>query len=66
MAGKCENFALITSFDLENGYLRTLNFHLKEFLYEPTYPPNFVFLTLTGAEIAGGGGKILPPPLQSA
>ena len=35
--------------------------HLEKFLYRPTFPPNFVFLALTGAEIAGGG-QILPPP----
>ena len=48
-------------FDLENIYLGSPNLHLEEFLYGPTYPPNFVFLALTGAEIAGGG-QILPPP----
>ena len=27
----------------------------------PTYPPNFVLLALTGAEIAGGGADSAPP-----
>ena len=37
-------FAMMTSFG-------SPNLHLKEFLYGPTYPPDFVFLALTGAEI---------------
>ena len=59
-SGKCEHFAMMTSFHLENIYLGSPNLHLKELLYKPTYPPNFMFLTLTGAEIAGGGRICLP------
>ena len=58
--GKCENFAIMTSFDLQNIDLGSPNLHLKEFLYGPTYPPYFVFLALTGAEIAGG--RFCQPP----
>ena len=60
LTGKCENFAMMTSFDLENIDLGSPNLDPKEFLYGPTYPLYFVFLALTGAEIAGGG-QILPP-----
>ena len=54
---------MMTAFDLEHIHLGSLTLHLKKFLYGPTYPPNFVLLTFTGAEIAGGG-QILPIPLQ--
>ena len=47
---------MMTSFDLGNIDLGLYNLHLKECLYGPTYPPKFVFLALTGAEIAEGGG----------
>ena len=60
MTGKCENFATMTSFDLENFDLVSPNLHFKEFLYGSTFPPKFVFLALTGAEIAGGGGFCSP------
>ena len=52
---------MMTSFDLEHIHLGSLNLHLKKFLYGPTYPPNFVFLALKGAEIAGADSA--PPPL---
>ena len=52
---------MITSFVLENIDRESPNLHLKEFLYGPTYPLNFVVLALTRAEIAWGGGQILPP-----
>ena len=55
---------MMTSFDLENVDLGSPNFHLKEFLYGPTYPPNVMFLALTGAEIPGS--RFCPPPLQGA
>ena len=55
---------MIASFDHENIDLGSPNLHLKELLYGPTYPPNFVFLAHTGAEIAGGGvTDSTPPPL---
>ena len=57
---------MMTSFDLENIDLGSPSVHLKEFLYGSTYPPNFVFLALTGAEIAGGGADSGPSPLQGA
>ena len=56
---------MITSFDFENFDLGSPNLHFNEFLYDPTYPLNFVFPTLTGAEIAGGEDSA-PPPLQGA
>ena len=59
---KCEHFAMMTSFALENIDLGSPHLHLKEFLYWPTYPPNLVSSTLTGAEIAGGGAESAPPP----
>ena len=62
MTGKCENFAIMTSFDLENIDLGSPNLHLKQFLYGPTYPLRFVFLAFTGAEIAGEGADSAPPP----
>ena len=57
---KCKIFAIMTSFDLENIDLGSQNLCLKEFLYRHTYPPNFVFLALTGAKIAGVGGRFCP------
>ena len=63
--GTCENFAMMTSFYLENIDLGSQNLHLTEFLYEPTYPPNFVFLALTGAVIAVGGRFCPPPPSRA-
>ena len=51
---------MMTSFDLDNFDLGSPNLHLKEFLYEPTYPLNFVFLAFMGAEIAGGS-RFCPP-----
>ena len=65
MTGKCENFAMMTLFDLENVDLGSPNLHFKEFLYGPTYHRNFVFLTLAEAEIAGGVSDSAPP-LQRA
>ena len=65
MTGKCESFTKMTLFDHENSDLGSPNLHPKEFLYGPTYPPNFVFLALTGAEIAGGGGSISAPPSRA-
>ena len=53
---------MMTSFDLKNIDLGSPNLHLEEFLYGPTYPPNFVFLVLTGAEIAGEADSAPPPP----
>ena len=47
--GKCEHFAMMTSFNLENISLESPNLHLVEFLYGPTYPASFVFLAFTGA-----------------
>ena len=58
---KCENFALMTSFDLEDVDLRSPNLHHKEFLCWSTHPPSFVFLAFLGAEIAGGA-EYVPPP----
>ena len=60
LTGRRENFAMMTSFDYENINLGSPNLHLKEFLYGPTYSPDFVFLALTGAEITGG--RFCPPP----
>ena len=51
---KCEFFALMTSFDLENNDLGSQNLYDKEFLCGPTHSPIFVFLAFLGAEIAGG------------
>ena len=56
---------MMTSFDLENIGPGSPNLYLKEFLYGPTYPPNFVFLALTGAEIGGGGADSAPPPSRA-
>ena len=47
---------MMTSFDLKNIDLGSRNLHIKNILDEPAYPQNFVFLALTGAEIAGEGG----------
>ena len=47
-----ENFALMTSFDLENVDRRSHNLHRREFLGGLTYPPSLVFLTFLGVEIA--------------
>ena len=52
---------MMTSFDDENIDLGSPNLHLKELLYKPTHPPNFVFLAITGAEIAWGGGADSAP-----
>ena len=57
---KCENFALMTSFDLEDVDLASPNLHHKEFLCGPTHPPSFVFLAFLGDEIAGGGQNMPP------
>ena len=43
---KCENFALMTSFDLEDVDLGSPKLHHKEFLCGPTHPASFVFLAL--------------------
>ena len=56
---KCEKFALMTSFDLEDVKLGSPNLYHKEFLCGPTQPPSFVFLAFLGAEIAGG--QNMPP-----
>ena len=45
---------MMTSFHLENLDPGSPNFHLKEFLYWPTYPQNVMFLALTGVEKAEG------------
>ena len=60
---KCKHFALMTSLDLEVVDPRSPNLYHKEFLCGPTHPPSFVFLTLLGAEIAGG--RICPPPSKA-
>ena len=62
LIGKCKHFAMMTSFDLKNIDLGTYVLHLKDFIYGPTYPANCMFLAFTGAEIAGGGGRLCPPP----
>ena len=66
MTGKCKDFAMMTSFDHGNIDLGSPNLHLYEYLYRPIYSPNFVFPTLTVAEIAGEGEQILTPPPSSA
>ena len=59
---KCEHFAMMTSFHTESIDLGSLNLYINKFLYGPTYPPNFMYLALTRAEIVGGGGFLPPPP----
>ena len=44
LIGKCKIFAMMTSFYLENIDIGSPNSQLKEFLYRPTYLPNFLFL----------------------
>ena len=66
LTGECENCAMMTPFNLENIDLGSPNLRVKDFLYGSTYPTNFVFLALTGAEIAGGGGQILPLALPGS
>ena len=62
-----ENFAFMTSFDLENVYSRSRsqNLHQKEFLCEPTHSPSLLFLAPLPAERAGGGA-LYAPHLQDA
>ena len=65
LTGKCEHFATVTSFDLENIELGSPDLQVKKFLYGPTYQRTLVFLSYMGAEIAGGC-IICPPPLSRA
>ena len=51
----------MTLFGLENIDLESPNWHQEEFLLERTHPPNFMFLPLTEAEIAVGGGDVIAP-----
>ena len=46
----------MTSFDLEDIDPRSWKLHQSEFTMGPPFPPNFVILAITGAEISGGGG----------
>ena len=59
-----ENFAVVTSFDLEDVDLGSPNLHSKEFPTGPSCLPNLVILAPTGAEIVGGGQNM--PPFQCA
>ena len=68
MTGKCEHFAMMTSFDLVNIDLGSLNLHRRVFIQAYRPPLNFVFLAVAGAEIAeiaeGGGTDSAPHPFQ--
>ena len=59
LAKNGENFALMTSFDLENVNPKSQNLHQKDFLCGSTHPHSFVFLARLGAEIAWG--HYIPP-----
>ena len=51
-----QNSYHLTSFDLEDIDPRSWKLHQSEFTMGPPFPPNFVILAITGAEISGGGG----------
>ena len=66
---KCEIFALMTSFDLDDVDLVSPDLHHKEVWCGPTHPTSFVFLTFMGTKIAGGRisplqGAYFSDPLQ--
>ena len=56
-----QNSYHLTSFDLEDIDPRSWKLHQSEFTMGPPFPPNFVILAITGAEISGGGGVNRPP-----
>ena len=51
---KCENFALITSFDLEDVDLGSPNLHHKKFLCGPIYPRKFRVSSVSGSRDSRG------------
>ena len=48
-------------FDLADIDLGPPKLHVSEIFDQTTFHKNLVILTFIGAELAGGGGQILPP-----